>query len=86
MRDRAMVQVNYLLIFLYKTMALSNVEEGVVSLPVSHVADKYFAVPTTASAAKQGGRQINPAISPVSVARLFFSHWCRPQTAARHSS
>lgn len=44
-----------------------------MSLPVSHVADKYFAVPTTACAAEQGGRQKNPAISPVSVARLFFS-------------
>ena len=44
-----------------------------MSLPVSHVADKYFAVPTTACAAEQGGRQKNPAISPVRVARLFFS-------------
>ena len=54
-------------------MALINVEEGLVSLPVSHVADKYFAVPATACAAEQGGRQKNPAISPVRVARLFFS-------------
>ena len=44
-----------------------------MSLPVSHVADKYFAVPATACAAEQGGRQKNPAISPVRVARLFFS-------------
>ena len=54
-------------------MALCNVEEKLVSLPVSHVADKYFAVPTTACAAEQGSRQKNPAISPVRVARLFFS-------------
>ena len=54
-------------------MALSNVEDELVSLPVSHVADKYFAVPATACAAEQGGRQKNPAISPVRVARLFFS-------------
>ena len=54
-------------------IALSDVEEVVVSLPVSHVADKYFAVPTTTCATEQGGRQKNSAISPVSVARLFFS-------------
>ena len=54
-------------------MALSNVEEKLVSLPVGHVVDKYFAVPTTACAAEQGSRQKNPAISPVRVARLFFS-------------
>ena len=44
-----------------------------MSLPVSHVADKYFAVPATACAAEQGSRQKSAAISPVRVARLFFS-------------
>ena len=44
-----------------------------MSLPVSHVTDKYFAVPATACAAEQGSGQKNPAISPVRVARLFFS-------------
>ena len=49
-----------------------------MSLPVGHVADKYFAVPATACAAEQGGRQKNPAISPVRVARLFFSSLVPP--------
>ena len=51
--------------------AESSVERCLVSLPVSHVADKCFAVPV--SAAEPGGRQKNPAISPVRVARLFLS-------------